>query len=327
MKVFTLFICFFSVCIAHSQNLVPNPSFEDTVSCPTISSSINQAENWQLYSSSPDYYNTCVQSPYFGNGVPFNYAGFQYPASGNAYAGFYSYVNEIGYSNREILGTNLLVPMAIGTKYFISFKTVLTPYTINIGCSLANNKLGVLFSTLPFSNFDSTTIPPIQNFAHIWTDSIITDTVNWTTVFGSFIADSTYSYISLGNFFSNNYTDTLCLTNSSGYNCAYYLIDDICVSTDSLFCENYIYSGINEKYLLNNFSIYPNPAIDYILITQSMSSPYDINIYNDIGQLIYIENNVTTTVNKIDISEFNKGLFLVNIFFNNQNKIYKLLKL
>jgi hypothetical protein len=152
---------------------VPNPSFEDTVNCPT-NGWITHASNWQPFSSSPDYYNGCVNSSFFGFSVPNNYTGIQIAASGQAYAGAISYIEqETNYSlNREILGGNLTIPLTIGQKYYVSFKVVAVPNTIDIGSSMFIDKLGVLFSTVAYTNLDSTTIPPIENFAHVFTDSI-----------------------------------------------------------------------------------------------------------------------------------------------------------
>src|ERR1043165_3367909 len=78
---------------AHAQNLVPNPSFEDTVKCPTNHGDINgiDASNWLTFGSTPDYFNSCNNYPAsdynHGCSVPDNWAGFQAAATGFAYAG------------------------------------------------------------------------------------------------------------------------------------------------------------------------------------------------------------------------------------------------
>src|SRR5690606_36281690 len=87
------------------QNLVPNPSFEDTLQCPN-NGFINNSQGWEPYSSSPDYYNGCVNPTFYGYSVPNNFTGTQIAASGQAYAGAICYIEqETNYSlNREILG-------------------------------------------------------------------------------------------------------------------------------------------------------------------------------------------------------------------------------
>src|SRR5260221_14559404 len=102
--------------------------------------------------------------------------------------------------------------------------------------------MGVMFSTVPYDIFNPT---PMTNNATLYTNSIINDTVNWTMIFGSFIADSAYNYIILGNFFDNNHTDTLMIT-TGFFNASYYYLDDICVSTDSLFTATYNWTNNSE---------------------------------------------------------------------------------
>jgi hypothetical protein len=80
----------FSISLKGQVNLVLNPSFENYSVCGDFGyncggSTIN---NWSAPTGgTPDWFDTC------GNGIssfgmPSNYAGYQYPRSGNAYAGF-----------------------------------------------------------------------------------------------------------------------------------------------------------------------------------------------------------------------------------------------
>src|SRR6185503_9492391 len=92
------------------------------------------------------------------------------------------------------------------------------------------------------------------NFSHIHCDSIIKDQINWIRVSGSFIADSTYKYLIIGNFYDDAHTDT--------FDCpdyALYYVDMICVSTDSLKCSG-VSQGITPTQNMNSVYIYPNPA-------------------------------------------------------------------
>lgn len=307
-------------------NLVGNPSFEDTINCP-VNGWITHASNWQPFSSSPDYYNSCVNPSFYGYSVPSNFTGTQAAASGQAYAGAICYIEqETNYSlNREILGSGLATTLSIGQKYYVSFKVAAVPNTLNIGSSMFIDKLGVLFSTVPYSNLDSTTIPPIKNFAHVYTDSIITDTINWTNIFGSFTADSAYNYISVGNFFENNNTDTIHHTYSS-YPSTYYLFDDICVSTDSSLCANYIYIGLEEEQLNDNFNIYPNPVTDYFQVNKAFTESYNLIIFNALGQKLYEEKNITVNSKTVNATTFTKGLLLINIKSDDRSINYKILK-
>jgi hypothetical protein len=307
-----------------AQNLVLNGSFEDTINCPN-NGFISNSQGWQPYSSSPDYFNSCVSSWYVYS-VPSNLHGLQSPASGQAYSGIYTYVEgETDYSlNREILGNSLTSPLTIGQKYYVSLKVSLGTNTQNTGHSLASNKLGALFSTIPYSNIDSTTIPPIGNFAHVYTDSIITDTVNWTTIFGTFFADSAYTYISIGNFFQATNTDTIHVVNNNPFiHNAYYYVDDICVSTDSSFCANFVYIGVENEAIINQITIYPNPSSNLVKIEFSDNESHIVKICNSFGQIVIIRNIVEEDI--VNMDSFPEGIYFIQTNVAEKTLVKKLI--
>ncbi len=79
-----------SIINCNAQNLVPNPSFEDTIYCPYVGE-MNAVKEWYSYSASPDFYHTCAE---FDFGVPNNAFGYQQPVlNGTAYCGIYTYNN------------------------------------------------------------------------------------------------------------------------------------------------------------------------------------------------------------------------------------------
>lgn len=308
-----------------AQNLVPNPSFEDTVACPgTAEGYINYAIGWNSYGVSPDYFNNC-NFAYWG--VPSNVFGYQNASTGNAYAGIIAYDKGVPHTDKEFIGRQLSQSLIIGQKYFVSFKVNLpkkdTSTTNQIDCAVfACNKLGILFTNTVYDEFNP---PSDNNFAHIWSDSIITDTLNWVKISGSFVADSAYNNIALGIFFDNNNVDTLRLFKPSCDVFAYYFIDDVCVSIDSLTCNQIV--GVNEiKLAQSQFNIYPNPITDYFTVNHNiLNNPYDLSIYNTLGQKLYEEKNISTHEKIINTTSFSKGLLLINIKSNKQSITYKLL--
>ena len=186
-----------TIITAQTQNLVPNPSFEDTIYCPYVGE-MDAVKDWHSYSASPDYYNICAD---FQFGVPLNAWGYQLPAEGDAYCGMLIYNNYAFPPDpdtlfRKMLGTELVVPLIINKKYYVSLKASLSSPDF-----CASNNIGVLFSTVPHVDTEQINSTwDLQNFAHINSQSIVTDTLNWTNVSGSFIADSAYRYIVIGNF-------------------------------------------------------------------------------------------------------------------------------
>ncbi len=71
-------------------NLVPNAGFEDYTQCPDNWDQLNRVKDWfNVNGQTPDYWNSCDTSDLAS--VPYNKAGFQYAATGNAYAGLLIY--------------------------------------------------------------------------------------------------------------------------------------------------------------------------------------------------------------------------------------------
>lgn len=205
-KIVLIFIALlaFNFTIKAQTNLVPNPSFEIFDTCPDNLGQISRANGWFSSKPSPDYFNSCANSSDWSY-VPSNYWGYQIPASGLGYAGFTAKVGQ--FNIREYLSIQLNNSLQIGAKYFVSMKVCLA-FNPNFGSSdyCGINKLGALFSTNIYSDIENA---PICNCPQFYSSSIISDTLNWTMIKGSFVADSIYKFINIGNFFTDSMTDSL----------------------------------------------------------------------------------------------------------------------
>jgi Secretion system C-terminal sorting domain len=310
-----LFIFILSFSSKAQQNLVPNPSFEDTVYCPWGTNQLDACENWLNFGNSPDYFNTCTG---FG-GPPFNYGfGDQNTHTGNAMVGIAIYVKPSapsGPNYREFVGIQLSSSLIIGQKYYYSFYT---NYAGQFQVSIACNKMGLNFSTVPFGELNP---PPLLNTAHLFTDSILVDSVSWVRLSGSFIADSAYQYLGIGNYFDDSNTDTI-NTSSLPFQ-AYYYIDDICVSTDSLFNE--VWTGTLENETINQkIETFPNPAKDKLNISAKTKIEW-IRIINLQGIEISNFKNIDELNLQINVSDFKPGLYFVSIKTQSSNTVQKLL--
>ncbi len=310
MKAFFLWgVLVLGACYCGAQNLVPNPSFEEYVSCPDNLSQISKAIGWNSARPSPDYFNVCVFS---GDNVsiPENFFGYQYPASGNAYTGFAAMYG--GVSNlREYLGIKLTDSLQVGSRYYVNLK-ISRAYNANFLNDCSVNKVGALFSTTAYSDTNNA---PICNCPQVYTNLVISDSLNWTRINDSFIADSNYLYINIGNFFTNEFTDSI--QNQGTFCNAYYYLDDICVSTDSQYCYNYSYTGVDDVNSSSSITIYPNPFTDYIMINKDGESIENIRVFNLTGQLVknyhYESSNYTT----LDLVDLPKGIYMLSIYGKN----------
>ena len=310
---------------ARAQNLVPNPSFEDTVHCPQYTDEVQDASGWMNFGNSPDYYNGCASGTTTFVSIPNAGAGFQYAHSGVAMAGLITWSNRSNglsqFNYRENIGTQLSNTMIIGQKYFFSFYTNYSGY-LDGWREVASDKIGLRFSTIPY---DSANRPPLTNFAHLYSSAILNDTVNWIKLSASFIADSAYQYVAVGNFFDDFNTDTSSYGNPLfGSESAYYYVDDICVSTDSLYNETW--TGSNEQNINNTISVFPNPANELLNII-SQNSIKEIEITNIVGQLVYY--NITTLNNciyQIPIKEMINGVYIITVKTNGRQFNQKIIK-
>jgi hypothetical protein len=162
MRIKLLILFVFISLSGFSQNLVINPSFEDTIPCivyQNIGPPQLPCSSWYWASSgSPDYFNNyCGDLFYYS--VPANAFGFQYARTGTAYCALGLYQNPILQPNgfREYLGGQLSDTLRQGHTYCVSFYAVKADtgwyYTSNIGMYLSQNS-SVDYSTalnLPYT--------------------------------------------------------------------------------------------------------------------------------------------------------------------------------
>jgi hypothetical protein len=288
---------------AFAQNIVPNSSFEFYGTCPDAFTPFSNVTGWSTYRETPDYFNSCAASGSW-SGMPSGGFGYQHSASGNAYAGICTHGTQGSDTVfREYIGRQLSTTLNVGQKYYVNFKVSLADRN-SFYC--ATNNLGVMFSTIPYN---STHPAPIRNYAQVNTTTIITDTTHWTTISGTVIADSAYSYIIIGNFFDNQHSSIIKLNSTTTPCVGYYFVDDICVSTDSITCNGI--TGITEFYNENlTIKAYPNPAQQSFNIELPNQQTFNLFVYDVTGKKIYQRTNATGTT-KIDCSNFNTGIYFV----------------
>lgn len=338
MKLLSSFLFALYQLSALSQNLVPNPSFEDyTVDCSSYIWSPTGplvADNWRSYRGSTDHINPCNYNYWTSTSGP------QSPQEGNSYAAFGLTVDNVDYPNcREHLGVELISPLIINQTYYVeAYFSLAEGEWTDIAC----NKLGILFLNQSYNSAIeycpgtcSTCLNYLPNFAHLYTDQIIDDTQGWVKVSGCFTADSNYSHMAIGNFFTDENINYYTIpTGSLGLGNTYYYVDNVSVipieniysnNFDSTFCYGQdtliVQTSIPANYIWNDGSTLP-----YTMPQSPGTYSVEINI-NDckILDTFQITNNCISTLempnvftpNGDDVNDFYEPLIQENIDLDN----------
>jgi hypothetical protein len=210
IKFLIFFIAFgLSNFFVHGQeigNYVRNGSFEECSlsNCTPIWDS--KAKFWGPIDSLDFCYDLYSIVPP-NNNAPYGSYGFQFPRTGNQFilTAFYCSVCTY-YVSRGYPRTLLKEPLKPNTAYCVKYHVVNTNNCVvgidRYGAYFGDNSLDTIknsSSPLYFLN------PQIENP----TGTIITDTLNWIPVTGTFVANGTEKYMVLGNFNSDANTNTL----------------------------------------------------------------------------------------------------------------------
>jgi hypothetical protein len=124
---------------------------------------------------------------------------------------------------REYIKNSLISPLIPGNTYECSIYVSLSE---NYG-SYACNSIGfATTSTSPLYAFNNAPIPLTPVYA---TPTIMTNKVGWTQVFGTFVATSADSWVTIGNFNTQNGTSWSYVGPATGFYYGYYFMDDVCL--------------------------------------------------------------------------------------------------
>ena len=277
--------------ICSGQNLVANPSFEVHTQCPNNYNQVSYASGWfkSLNNNNPSYHseylNACGTSNF---SVPSNTWGYQAASNGVAYMATVTTAPSVQANYRENIYTTLTSPLQVGATYSISFKISHTDNS-----QFSSDKFGVKLTKQP--NF------PIDNISQVYSTTIVTNNNTWTTISGTFVADSAYTYIGIGNFFNDANTNTTNSCSSCSYNLYGYFVDEIDVHqisavavnsdfscNDTTIClfdtinfqnlstgaQNYLWNfgDLQTSSQVNPKHVYQNPGIYHVVLQSSNGS-------------------------------------------------------
>jgi len=300
-----LLIQLFSI-TGKAQNLVPNPGFEEGLTCPTSIGNVgDECLDWYpsvgpldpISQPTPDWFHAC--SSYENLSPPDILNGNQLPFEGSGYVGMFTYVPgfaPIGYS--ENIAVQLNSALEVGHQYLVEFKV----HNLIGALGLATNNMGFRFTTFPaFPSSEE----GIDNFSHFRVDTVISDTANWVAISDVFQADSAYEYFHIGNFYKDENTviDTI-LPMASG--AAYYLIDDVSITewktTDA-------HTEVNKR-----IKIWPNPCSGRVLHIEGLNERIEqVDLISLSGARIVTLPKFGQGEPTINIPEVTTGVYLIKI--------------
>ncbi|MES2397854.1 MAG: gliding motility-associated C-terminal domain-containing protein [Bacteroidota bacterium] len=251
-------------------NLVPNFSFEDTITCPSGLNQIYNAIGWSNPSNSinsnSDYFNSC-NSGFLS--TPANAFGYQNTKTGNGYAGFYAF--NLAFPNAyEYIETMLADTLKKDTVYCVSLYLSLSEIS-----GYCTNNIGIYFS----NNLVTTTTEIILVTPQlINTIVVLSDKDEWMKVEWQYTALGGEKYITIGNFNSTGTSDTV-YVGGSVPDGSYYYIDDVFVGK----CEDNTTTNIT---IPNIFTPNNDGINDVFKIASQNITSLNCKIYNRWGILV-----------------------------------------
>lgn len=296
---FFLIICLnYDDQIVLGQNLVPNPSFEDTLNC-----SGPWSGGASLEIAFPWFNPNSATTDYFANNN--SNCGYQYynqnPRTGNAYAGFFGYLVQ----TREYLEVRLDSSLQQGVKYCLSFYI-----SRNEACGGATDRIGAYFSNdslLGITPYNFPVQPQIETTSGI----LITDTLQWIEVSGEYIAQGGENYLTIGNFRDTSESIWQIVdSNNILCNHAYYYIDDVSLLSCSLSsAENHI----NENEIIEVHYYHDFIGVQY----KGVCTLVDYTLIDSKGSIIKFDSSEKNNSNfKLYKREFHSGIYLLYINCN-----------
>ena len=237
MKTILCLLLFLLPPMLKAQNLVLNPSFEETDHCLTESDVskysnvpsllLSECRNWASFSGegTADLFQPCNSWRPMSSVLPPSVR------TGVAYAGFYAFDRpccETEY--REYLVGKLKSPLEKGKNYEVSFWVLLHEKSVS-----ATSSLGVYLSRDTLYRLDNfygvaPFIPQLQNPK----GDVLSNKEKWTEVLFKYKAQGEEQYIMIGNFLDDEQSEVVEVRSEEKQKKeAYYYIDDVCVSAQN----------------------------------------------------------------------------------------------
>jgi OmpA-OmpF porin, OOP family len=316
--ILSLLFCLCAQSVSAQINLVPNPSFEDTINIHpgcrqnphgcTLDEFIFDWRGRAVYFSEIFDSSSAPLGANISRSVPSNCVGYQSAHSGISYVTVTTYsLNVNGLSARNYVQCKLIQKLEAGRKYKAEFYVSRAD-----SLRMSNNTVGVYFSVDSFSVQDWSLVDVIPQIQNDLNNSLNNDT-GWVLVTDTMVADGTEEYITIGNFRPDSLSDTLslggaCTIPGGATICSsLYYIDDVSVTLiDDTGLEE------SSKPLLH---FYPNPIKAILNIENPGRRIRRLQVLSVSGAVLQQREGIEASKIIIDLSSLAPGLYFLHAEF------------
>ncbi len=266
-----LLILVISIKTEAQVNYVLNPSFEKYTRCPYEFDQIKFATGWQPIDTlnyppldsfgnnncTPEYCNECASANIY-TGVPVNGYFNHYARTGKGMASVMMY-NDLSFSGayatqRNYLQGRLAGPLTTGRSYCVTFYVC-----IELNAGYAINHIGAYLDDGMIDTTQNCGYPQTTHLPQVYAHNVISDSIHWTKIEGSFVANGTEKYITIGNFFDTAHTTAIHLAFSMDPY-AFYLVDDVSVVESDIpaYAGGWMYKTKKDSLFIGRNEIVPD---------------------------------------------------------------------
>jgi len=317
-KAYFIFILFsFSLSDLNAQeNLVLNPSFEDTTSTTSGYPFLITTNWWSPNGFDPDYFTPFCVELCCGSGAihcagEVGYLGYQLAQDSSSYLGMVIY--ETTGDTKEYGQGFLSEPMISGASYCVGIWIALADSSSFLSCDFQVAFTDVLILDGQASNFF------LQDFV-AFDISGINDTT-WTYFEGTYIANGGEQYVYLGSNTPNeSITCIQALEPTLIWNSCYILVDNVSVRESKLCVVS-----ADQHQGRNHLIFFPNPIDEILTISGLGNNNSVINLFDGIGRLCLTHNSNISEV-ELNVSNLQRGIYFLQIEqegIRYENKILK----
>jgi len=318
MKYLGIVAVFFLIIVKSNiaQNLVPNPSFEDTIQ----SNGQPIVKNWRTNIGTPDYFSDHFKPPFENNRANSNIRGYESPYEGAAIFAI-NVLDRRKASSREYLQIELKDSLRKDELYEIEFYLSLAD---SFHLALDEKDIGIhLSDTLYPNNFDHS----VREFIPYFTSDTSWNAKNkigWERFHHTYKASGGEKVITIGCFKKDDQIMVDSVGNGGSFSFSFvgsfYFIDMIRV--EMIDTAN----RLLENQLRNQIKAFPNPFEHRFKISLKENTTINFQWFNFNGQQVLVPFDQNTSELIFNTEKLSSGIYLLQLSDGKYETAIKLIK-